>query len=96
MNQQMVTDRIESLYKGKSTKLQEEQFITLRGNIRDIEIAGVSITFNRKPAVLIIFRDITERKTSPTSTGLQTAHRLQVTSRESLFKLPMGPAWGWL
>ncbi|WDL97569.1 PAS domain-containing protein [Alicyclobacillus sp. ALC3] len=60
--QQIVTDRIETLYRGKSTKLQEEQLVTLRGNTRDIEIAGVSITFHRKPAVLVIFRDITARK----------------------------------
>lgn len=58
----IVTERLHHLSHGKSTRLREEKFVTLRGNLRDVEVAGVTIRYNRKSAALVIFRDITERK----------------------------------
>ena len=54
--------RIAQLQKGKSTKLREETFITLTGKLREVEIAGIPVIHDGKPAVMVIFRDITERK----------------------------------
>ncbi len=41
----------------------EEKFIRLDGTEIDVECSGVSFTYGGKPAVQMIFRDITERKT---------------------------------
>lgn len=40
----------------------EEQFVRLDGTVMEVEVSGVEFTYKGKPAVLTIFRDITERK----------------------------------
>ena len=40
----------------------EEQFVRLDGTVMEVEVSGVGFTYKGKPAVLTIFRDITERK----------------------------------
>ncbi len=40
----------------------EEKYVRLDGSVIDVEVAGVSFSFQGKPAVQSIFRDITERK----------------------------------
>lgn len=57
-----VRERFRQLEKGQSTVPIEEKFYTLEGTVRDVEVMGIPITFHGKPAVLIIFRDITEKK----------------------------------
>ncbi len=58
----VVRNRIYQLESGKSTRLLEEKLVTLQGGIKDVEIAGIPITFEGRSAVMVIFRDITERK----------------------------------
>ena len=57
----VVQKRIHDLETGRSTKLLEEKFVTLKGSIMDVEISGIPITFRGQPAIMVIFRDITER-----------------------------------
>ncbi|MCF8565005.1 PAS domain S-box protein [Alicyclobacillus tolerans] len=57
-----VQKRVQQLNHGESTHVLEEKFITLGGKIRDVEISGIPITFEGKSAILVIFKDITERK----------------------------------
>jgi len=40
----------------------EEQIVTLRGDVLDIEAAGTPVTFRGRPAALVVVRDITARK----------------------------------
>jgi PAS domain S-box-containing protein len=40
----------------------EEKFIRLDGTVIDVEVMGIPITHQNKPAVQVVFRDITERK----------------------------------
>lgn len=65
--QDIAKQRIKQLTDGKPTHIIEEKFITLHGEIRDVEIAGIPITFQGSRAILIIFRDITNRKQIETS-----------------------------
>lgn len=47
---------------GKPIPLLEEKFIRLDGTVIDVEVAGGPITYQSRPAVQVIVRDITERK----------------------------------
>lgn len=58
-----VEERIRLLRKGEILKdLVEEIFITLKGNKIYVEVAAAPIIFEGKDSILVIFRDITERK----------------------------------
>jgi len=54
---------------GRSVPWLEEKFIRLDGRELDVEVAGVAFTYQGKPAVQVLFRDITGRK--------QAAERLE-------------------
>lgn len=54
---------------GRGVPWLEEKFIRLDGREIDVEVAGVAFTYQGKPAVQVIFRDITGRK--------QTEERLE-------------------
>lgn len=47
---------------GTQTELIEEKFVRLDGQIIDVEVAGVPISYAGKPAIQIVVREITERK----------------------------------
>ncbi|MBI4649454.1 MAG: PAS domain S-box protein [Bacteroidia bacterium] len=65
--QKIAAKRIEKLYKeGGFTDTIEEKFITLNGEVRDVEVLGSLITFRGKKSVQVIFNDITERKRAET------------------------------
>ncbi|MDJ0557313.1 MAG: PAS domain S-box protein [Microcoleaceae cyanobacterium MO_207.B10] len=53
---------IEVQQEGKQAKLQEAKLIRLDGKVIDVEIAGISYTYQGNSAIQIIVRDITERK----------------------------------
>lgn len=58
-----VMERIKNLKEGAILKnLVEEVFITLKGNPIYVEVAAAPITFEGKESILVIFRDITEKK----------------------------------
>ena len=58
-----VKKRIKRLYKeGGSEPLYEEKFLKLDGTVIDVEVMITALTYKGKPAVQIVFRDITKRK----------------------------------
>jgi PAS domain S-box-containing protein len=61
--QEQVHDRVENLYSEKrNAPIREERFIRLDKTIIEVEISANPIEFNGSFAVLVIARDITERK----------------------------------
>ncbi|MGQ9817950.1 MAG: PAS domain S-box protein, partial [bacterium] len=59
----IVQERIKSILTDKKTaEPLEEKFIISDGEIIDVEVRGVPIEFEGKPAVQLIIRDITEKK----------------------------------
>ncbi len=60
--QENVIKRIKKIEGSKITKFREEKFITLSGEIKDIEIVAVPIIYESEKAIQVIFRDITEQK----------------------------------
>jgi len=56
-------NRIKEIYStGRPSKFSEEKFLTLKGEIIDVEVLGLPILYMGKPAIQTIIRDITERK----------------------------------
>jgi len=47
---------------GGSEPLFEQKFLKMDGTVIDVEIVATSLTYKGKPAVQVVFRDITERK----------------------------------
>jgi len=47
---------------GKVVPLIEEKFVRLDGTIIDVEVAAMPLTYQGKPAIQVVIRDITERK----------------------------------
>ncbi len=58
----IVRTRIEQAMGGVPIPLLEQQVVRLDGGVVDIEATGQSITFQGRPAVQTVARDITERK----------------------------------
>ena len=55
--------RIRKIYStGQPSTFSEEKFITLKGEIIDVEVIGIPIFYLGKPAIQTIIRDITVRK----------------------------------
>ena len=60
---EMVRERVEQIERqGIPTELAEQKFIKLDGEIIDVEVAGMPFTYQGRPAVQTVIRDITERK----------------------------------
>ncbi len=55
-------ERIKRVEKNKITKFREEKFVTLLGDVKDVEIVAVPIIYEKEKAIQVIFRDITEQK----------------------------------
>jgi len=58
----VVTERIRQVGAGATVPLIEEKFITVDGEVRDVEVTSIPIIYERAPAAQVIIRDITERK----------------------------------
>ena len=57
-----VTDRIRQVGAGGTAPLIEEKFVTLNGEVRDVEVTAIPIIWEQAPAAQVIIRDISERK----------------------------------
>ena len=58
----VVRERLRRLREGGTAPLIEERFVTLNGDVRDVEVTAIPITYENGPAAQVIIRDITERK----------------------------------
>ena len=58
----VVTERIRQVGAGGTAPLIEEKFVTVSGEVRDVEVTSIPIIYERAPAAQVIIRDITERK----------------------------------
>lgn len=47
---------------GQQTELIEGKFVQLKNQVIDIELKGIQIPYQGRPAKMVVFRDITERK----------------------------------
>lgn len=59
---EIVKDRIKQMKTGKSVGYIEEKFIRLDGQVVDVETAATPVIYEGKPAIMVVGRDITERK----------------------------------
>ena len=57
-----VRERIRQVGAGETAPLIEEKFVTLGGEVRDVEVTAIPIIYERAPATQVIIRDITDRK----------------------------------
>ena len=58
----VVRERIRQVGAGETAPLIEEKFVTLNGEVRDVEVTAIPIIYERAPAAQVLIRDITERK----------------------------------
>jgi PAS domain S-box-containing protein len=58
----VVTERIRQVRAGETAPLIEEKFVTLNGEVRDVEVMAIPIIWEQAPASQVIIRDISERK----------------------------------
>src|SRR5437762_1602898 len=58
----VVRERLRRLREGGTAPLIEERFVTLNGDVRDVEVTAIPITYENGPAAQVIIRDITESK----------------------------------
>lgn len=59
---QFISGRVAKVSSGAYVPPVEEQFVRLDGTIVDVEVTGISLTYEGKPAVQAIARDITDHK----------------------------------
>ncbi|MFH1056059.1 MAG: PAS domain S-box protein [Candidatus Altiarchaeota archaeon] len=57
-----VKERVRKMNAGELAPLMEEKFLKVDGRAVDVEVAAMPITFNRQPAIQVVFRDVTERR----------------------------------
>ena len=50
------------LQDGKTMPVVEEKFLKLDGTAIDVEVSALPIVFEKKPAIQVVFRDVTEKK----------------------------------
>jgi PAS domain S-box-containing protein len=60
----VVRERIRQVGAGETAPLIEEKFVTVKGEVRDVEVTAIPIVYERAPAAQVIIRDISERKRS--------------------------------
>jgi len=66
---------------GQAVPLIEERFIRLDGSEIDVEVAGAAITYEGRPAGLVVVRDITDRKLAEEA-AKQSVEALRRSDRE--------------
>ena len=60
---ELVRERVRQMtLEGKTVPLAQERFIRLDRTTIDVEVAASPVTYENQPAVLVVFRDITQRK----------------------------------
>jgi PAS domain S-box-containing protein len=80
----MVQERTQAvLSKGINAEIVEEKLLRLDGTAFFAETTGLPLTFNDKPAILVVFTDITERKRAREAITLQN-QRIKEISRKLL------------
>lgn len=69
----VVKERIQRIYSGEEyTNTLEEKFICLDGEVIDVEVSSLLVTFEGQPAIQIVVRDITESKRTAEQLRLHT------------------------
>jgi len=58
----LVIKRMQALEKGIAAAIDEERFIGIDGRELTVEVAGVAVNYHGKPAIQVVFRDITDLK----------------------------------
>lgn len=58
----VVRERLRHLRAGETAPLIEEKFVTLHGEVVDVEVTAIPIIWEHGPATQVMIRDITERK----------------------------------
>ncbi len=59
---EFIRKRITEIFNGDKGQKIEERFLKLDGSVIEVEVVSTVIQFELKPAMLVIIRDITERK----------------------------------
>ncbi|HZD61039.1 MAG TPA: PAS domain S-box protein [Anaerolineae bacterium] len=59
---ELVIERNKQMQQGKKVGIAEEKFIRVDGSPIDVEVAASPIIYMGKPAIQVVFRDITERQ----------------------------------
>ncbi|NOZ61181.1 MAG: PAS domain S-box protein [Calditrichaeota bacterium] len=52
----------EAMQTGKAFPVMDEKFLRLDGSVIDVEVRGFPVTFENKPAIQVLIRDITDKK----------------------------------
>jgi len=55
-------ERVRAVTQEGATVSVEERYVTLDGSVADVDVATIPFTFQDEPALLVLARDITERK----------------------------------
>ncbi|MGC2234569.1 MAG: PAS domain S-box protein [Pyrinomonadaceae bacterium] len=66
---EFVIERIERILEGEKAPFAEEKYIRLDGAVIDVEVSGTPFVYNNMKAVLVVARDITERKEAEKAIG---------------------------
>jgi len=82
--------RMELLHKGKQISPVELEFFRLDGGTVCCECTGEAITFNGRPAILSVWRDITERKKTEEEKTRLASQLLQAQKMEAIGTLAHG------
>ena len=78
-DRKMVKHRIaEVLEGGVSVPLIEERFLRMDGSTVDVEVAAALTTYQGKPAVQVVVRDITERKQVETALAMSVSEQRSI------------------
>ncbi|MBN1295001.1 MAG: PAS domain S-box protein, partial [Candidatus Latescibacteria bacterium] len=64
---QIGRERRDALYRGEKVDSIEQKFLRLDGEARDVEVSSSCIEYKGKPAIQVVYNDITERKLGETA-----------------------------
>lgn len=62
-----VIQRLREMSEGKEVPLLQEKFICFDGRVIDVEVIAYPFSYQNKPAVQVVFNDVTERKRAETA-----------------------------
>lgn len=86
-DRRLVQDRVDKIHQGMTSSLREYRILRLDGSVVDIEATGTLINEHDGPAVLVMFRDISQRKRA------EQAVRETMRRYQSLFEDSPIPLW---